>query len=95
MSEQAEPCQELIDLREQDFPPPASPVGCAECLREGTGWVSLHECRECGHVGCCDASPGGHATAHHWKTQHPVMRSLGPGDHWSYCYNHAATGQLV
>ena len=29
-----EPCQELIDLREQDFPPPRTPDGCAECLNE-------------------------------------------------------------
>jgi CPA1 family monovalent cation:H+ antiporter len=91
-----EPCQELIDLREQDFPPPASPMGCAECLEDGSSsWVSLRECRECGHVGCCDSSPGQHASAHHWRTMHPVIRSVMPGDHWSYCYTHAATGQLV
>jgi monovalent cation/hydrogen antiporter len=95
MAMTSEPCQELVDLREQDFPPPTTPEGCAECLRDGTDWVSLHECRECGHVGCCDSSPGRHATAHHWQTQHAVMRSVMPGDNWSYCYNHAATGHLV
>ncbi len=91
----SEPCQELIDLREQDFPAAPTPAGCAECLRDGGSWVSLYECRECGHVGCCDDSAGRRASGHHWQTQHAVIRSVMPGEHWSYCYNHAATGQLV
>ena len=40
----------------------------------------------CGHVGCCDDSPNRHATAHHRATGHPVIRSLEPGERWSWCY---------
>ncbi len=40
------------------------------------------------NVGCCDSSPGRHATKHFHKTQHPVMRSVrqettGPGAMWT------------
>jgi hypothetical protein len=38
--------------------------GCEDCLAEGReDWVHLRVCQECGHVGCCDNSPGRHATA--------------------------------
>ena len=37
---------------------------CAACLADGTRWVSLRQCLECGDVGCCDSSIGKHATAH-------------------------------
>ena len=60
--------------------------GCEECLRIGDTWVHLRLCRTCGHVGCCDSSPGRHATAHHHGTTHPVMRSFEPGESWRWCY---------
>ncbi len=60
--------------------------GCATCLRDGTRWVHLRLCLSCGHVGCCDSSPGRHATAHWQETQHPIMRSLEPGENWGWCY---------
>jgi hypothetical protein len=41
---------------------------------------------ECGHVGCCDSSPGRHATAHFHHTSHPIVRSLEPGEDWGWCY---------
>ena len=31
---------------------PASVEGCKDCLREGTLWMHLRICLECGHVGC-------------------------------------------
>src|SRR5687767_7117106 len=34
--------------------------GCEECLRRGGSWVHLRLCMVCGHVGCCDNSPGRH-----------------------------------
>jgi hypothetical protein len=37
-------------------------------------------------VGCCDSSPGKHATAHELATEHPVIRSLEPGETWSWCF---------
>src|SRR5690348_4186424 len=53
-------CEHLKDLTQADFPPPKTPNACEECLKEGTQWVSLRECKICGHVGCCDSSPGRH-----------------------------------
>ena len=64
---------------------PSAP-GCEECLRDGTRWVHLRICMDCGHVGCCDSSPARHATAHHRQTRHPVVRSLQPGEDWGWCY---------
>jgi monovalent cation/hydrogen antiporter len=64
---------------------------CGDCLREGTRWVALRECLECGNVGCCDSSPRRHATRHFHETQHPVMESAEPGEDWRWCYIHHAT----
>jgi uncharacterized UBP type Zn finger protein len=60
--------------------------GCEECLRTGDGWVHLRICMTCGHVGCCDSSRNKHATAHFRSTEHPVIRSLEPGETWGWCY---------
>ena len=60
--------------------------GCEDCLREGGVWLHLRICLTCGHVGCCDDSPNRHATAHHHATTHPIIRSLEPGEDWSWCY---------
>jgi EmrB/QacA subfamily drug resistance transporter len=60
--------------------------GCEECLRLGTRWVHLRVCLSCGYVGCCDSSKHRHATAHFWATQHPIVRSLEPGESWRWCY---------
>jgi uncharacterized UBP type Zn finger protein len=49
-------------------------------------WVHLRLCLSCGHVGCCDSSPGRHATAHARDTKHPVMASFQPGERWAWCY---------
>jgi hypothetical protein len=65
---------------------PSTLEGCEDCLREGTTWVHLRECLNCGHVGCCDNSPRRHATAHWHATQHPMMRSFEPGEDWAWCY---------
>jgi uncharacterized UBP type Zn finger protein len=65
---------------------PESVDGCEECLRTGGVWLHLRICLECGHVGCCDNSPGQHATAHARAGSHPLIRSLEPGETWSWCY---------
>ena len=65
---------------------PDSVEGCEDCLREGSVWLHLRMCLTCGHVGCCDNSPGRHATAHHDRTDHHLIRSLEPGEQWSWCY---------
>jgi len=43
-------------------------------------------CQSCGHIGCCDQSPGKHATVHHRETGHPIARSAERGEVWSWCY---------
>jgi uncharacterized UBP type Zn finger protein len=65
---------------------PRTPAGCEECLASGSRWVHLRLCLACGHVGCCDQSPGRHATAHFHQSLHPVMRSFEPGERWAWCY---------
>jgi hypothetical protein len=65
---------------------PESVDGCEECLAMGGAWLHLRICLECGHVGCCDSSPGKHATAHEQGTGHPIIRSLEPGETWSWCF---------
>ncbi len=63
-----------------------TPDGCEECLRDGMRWVHLRLCLECGHVGCCDSSPGRHAVGHFEQSRHPVMRSIEPGEAWRWCF---------
>jgi Zn-finger in ubiquitin-hydrolases and other protein len=60
--------------------------GCEECLATGGRWAHLRMCQTCGHIGCCDNSPGKHATANHKETGHPIIRSAEPGEDWSWCY---------
>ncbi len=63
-----------------------TPGVCEECVREGTRWVHLRLCLTCGKVSCCDSSVRKHATAHFHETEHPVMRSIEPGEAWRWCY---------
>ncbi|NRP90237.1 hypothetical protein GFPCMMHI_06163 [Ensifer adhaerens] len=61
-------------------------LGCEECLETGQAWFHLRLCRECGHVGCCDQSPGRHATAHFHATQHPIIEGYDPPEGWGWCF---------
>src|SRR4051812_32953580 len=63
-----------------------SAKGCEDCLRTGDRWVHLRMCLTCGHVGCCDSSKNKHATKHFQATEHPIMRSIEPGESWAWCY---------
>lgn len=65
---------------------PESTEGCEECLKTGDPWLHLRICLTCGKVGCCDDSPNRHATAHAREDDHPLIRSLEPGEDWSWCY---------
>jgi uncharacterized UBP type Zn finger protein len=67
-------------------PTPSTPDGCTDCLAEGTRWVHLRRCLECGRIGCCDSSPRRHASAHSAATSHPVVKSFEPGEVWRWCY---------
>jgi len=64
---------------------------CEKRKKEGSSWVALRQCPSCGHVGCCDSSPGKHATRHFIDTDHPVMVAL-PNKAWRMCYIHKAYG---
>ncbi len=75
-------CAHRNEIREVT---PSSDV-CEACLAAGQWWVHLRICRICGHVGCCDSSPGRHATAHYHETGHPIMQSFEEHERWVYCY---------
>jgi CPA1 family monovalent cation:H+ antiporter len=76
-----------------DYPPVVSPAEpqCQRCLDEDLRWVALRTCLACGAVGCCDSSPGQHATAHFRDSAHPVIQSAEPGEDWRWCYKHHLT----
>jgi uncharacterized UBP type Zn finger protein len=76
------PCTHLNQIR---LVAPNAP-GCAECLVLGDPWLHLRLCRTCGNVGCCDSSKNTHATRHFYRTSHPIIRSMEPGERWSWCY---------
>ena len=65
-----------------------SGTGCAECnsAQPQGWWVHLRRCAQCGHVGCCDTSPGQHATAHADSTGHRYIQSFEPGEDWFFDY---------
>lgn len=77
-------CTHLDHVRVTELP--EAVAGCEDCLAIGGQWLHLRICLECGHVGCCDDSPGRHATAHAEGEQHPIIRSLEPGERWSWCF---------
>ncbi|MFB4288077.1 UBP-type zinc finger domain-containing protein [Nonomuraea sp. ATR24] len=79
-------------LSQADDPQARTPEGCEECLASGGRWVHLRRCLECGHVGCCDSSPGKHATAHFHGTGHPVVQSFEPNEKWRWCFVDSSMG---
>ena len=77
-------CPHVVQLPRPE-PAPLS-EGCNECIAEGLQWVHLRLCLTCGHIGCCDSSPGHHASKHALGVDHPVIRSYEPGERWRWCY---------
>jgi hypothetical protein len=77
-------CTHLDQIEVLD--PPARVSGCEECLKIGSGWVHLRMCQTCGKIGCCDSSPNRHASRHADEVDHPIARSVEPGEDWSWCY---------
>ncbi len=67
--------------------PPSGP-GCVECTETGGWWYHLRRCATCGHVGCCDASPGQHARRHAAFHGHPLVQSYEPGEDWYWDFDH-------
>jgi uncharacterized UBP type Zn finger protein len=78
------PCTHLDHVLITELPEESD--GCEDCLATGGKWLHLRICLECGKVGCCDDSPNRHATAHARASGHPIIRSLEPGEAWSWCY---------
>jgi hypothetical protein len=78
------PCTHLDHVHVTELP--ASVDGCEDCLASGDQWMHLRICLECGKVGCCDSSPNRHASAHARESSHPIIRSLEPGEDWSWCF---------
>src|SRR3954447_20533011 len=78
------PCTHLDHVLITELP--ESVEGCEKCLAVGDPWVHLRICLECGQVGCCDSSPNRHASAHARAADHPIVRSIEPGEDWSWCF---------
>ena len=83
-STETERCDHFASVGDPD---PRTP-GCEECLARGEKWVALRVCLSCGHVGCCEDSPGAHALAHFQSTRHPIIRPLERKERWTWCYVH-------
>ena len=64
-------------------------AGCQECLQTGGWWLQLRRCATCGHIGCCDTSPGQHALRHAHDADHPIVASFEPLQRWFYDYERA------
>ncbi|WP_424216847.1 UBP-type zinc finger domain-containing protein (plasmid) [Streptomyces sp. BI20] len=62
------------------------PARCPDCPPSARPPVRLWWCAECGHVGCCDSSPGRHAHAHHRATGHPVVLRAFPTGGVGWCW---------
>ena len=83
MAEREPSCEHLETIHRNIRP---HTKGCEECLAMGDTWVHLRLCMQCGHVGCCDNSKNKHATKHFKATQHPIIRSIEPGETWGWCF---------
>ena len=81
-TEEQIPCTHMGEMR----PVHPNSKGCEECIKMGDTWVHLRMCMECGNVGCCDSSKNKHATKHFHATNHPIMRSIQPGENWKWCF---------
>jgi hypothetical protein len=76
-------CTHLDTIRVASLP--ENVPGCEDCLRIGSTWVHPRLCLTGGHIGCCDSSPNRQATAHARSSEHPIIRSLEPGEDWCWC----------
>lgn len=78
---------EHVERLPDPVPAPPNELSCEDCLAQGQSeWAHLRMCLSCGHVGCCDSSPHRHATIHYYRSDHPVIRSVEPGEEWRWCY---------
>ena len=80
----ASPCSHLDQVEVRELP--AEVDGCEDCLRSGGKWLHLRICLDLRPRRLLRHSPNRHATAHSHATPHPIVRSLEPGEDWSWCY---------
>ena len=78
------PCEHMATVTDVG---PSGTV-CKGCAASGDRPVALRQCLSCGHVGCCDSTPGRHARAHFHETGHPIIAPLGETNGWRWCYVH-------
>jgi hypothetical protein len=78
------PCPHLAQLPDPE--PDELTTACEHCQKLGQRSVALRKCLQCGHVGCCDSTPGRWAREHHRLTGHAVMRSFEDGESWRWCF---------
>jgi hypothetical protein len=78
----------VTETNEIDPDQPPTGTGCADCDAAAPAgwWVHLRRCATCGHIGCCDSSPGQHATRHATATGHRYIQSFEPGEDWFFDY---------
>jgi hypothetical protein len=78
----------VTENNEIDSQQPPSGTGCADCDATSPQgwWFHLRRCATCGHIGCCDSSPGQHATQHATTTGHRWIQSFEPGEDWFFDY---------
>jgi Zn-finger in ubiquitin-hydrolases and other protein len=77
------PCTHLDQVRL--LRPTGPSAGCEECVKIGSRWLHLRMCQTCGKIGCCDSSPNRHASGHAREVGHLILRSVEPGEDWSWC----------
>lgn len=84
LTEDAKRCEHFGAIR------PVAPTSddCEACRAVGHDPVALRVCLTCGHVGCCEDSPGRHALAHFEATGHPMICSYERLETWGWCYVH-------
>lgn len=78
----------MTETSEIDPQQEPSGTGCADCdaVAPQGWWFHLRRCATCGHIGCCDSSPGQHATQHNRTTGHRWIQSFEPGEEWFFDY---------
>ena len=77
-------CSHLDTVEILEVPDPVA--GCEECLASG-GSGSICACaRAAATSAAATTRPNRHATAHNAETGHPIIRSVEPGEDWSWCY---------
>ncbi len=89
VSRAVDACGHLTEAPDRE---PPGERACVDCVSEGSSWVHLRMCLTCGHVACCDSSPRRHAAAHFQAEDHPVIRSVEPGEAWRWCYADEVVG---